>query len=116
MGETTSRAGTADQWNPATYRRFAAERRQPFDDLLSLIRPAPGGRAVDLGCGPGELTVDLHRHLGAAETVGIDTSEVMLAEATGVAGEGVSFAAGDLAGFGTDAADRDAWDVIAASA
>jgi trans-aconitate 2-methyltransferase len=55
-----------DPWNPDRYARFAAERRLPFDDLVALLSPAPGGRVVDLGCGPGELTRELHARLGAA--------------------------------------------------
>ena len=43
-------------WNPEQYRRFAAERAQPFHDLLALIERGAIRRAVDLGCGPGELT------------------------------------------------------------
>ena len=42
-----------DTWDPAQYERFAAERAAPFHDLLSLVRPVPGGRVVDLGCGGG---------------------------------------------------------------
>lgn len=85
-------------WDPVQYRRFAAERRQPFDDLLSLCRPVPGGTVVDLGCGSGELTAELHRRLGAAETLGVDRSAAMLAEApAGVAG--LRFARGDIAEF-----------------
>src|SRR5690606_38663549 len=87
----------ADTWDPDTYHRFRAERRQPFDELLSLVEPVPGGRAVDLGCGPGELTVELHRHLGAAETIGIDSSANMLAKAQPLAGGGVHFEQADLA-------------------
>jgi trans-aconitate 2-methyltransferase len=83
-----------DAWNPAQYERFAAERRQPFDDLLALVEPVPGGRVVDLGCGTGELTVDLHRHVGAARTLGIDTSAAMLAKAPSAGG--VVFEEGDL--------------------
>jgi trans-aconitate 2-methyltransferase len=83
-----------DAWNPIQYERFAAERRQPFDDLLGLMQPVPGGRAVDLGCGTGELTVDLHRHLGAASTLGIDSSAAMLHQAP--AADGVTFEHGDL--------------------
>lgn len=85
-------------WDPAQYRRFAAERRQPFDDLLSLCRPVPGGTVVDLGCGSGELTAELHRRLGAAETVGVDRAPAMLAEAP-TAVEGLRFVEGDLAAF-----------------
>jgi trans-aconitate 2-methyltransferase len=64
-----------DGWKPAAYARFAAERRQPFDDLLALVTPIPGGRAVDLGCGPGELTCTLHEHTRASATLGIDSSD-----------------------------------------
>jgi ubiquinone/menaquinone biosynthesis C-methylase UbiE len=35
---------------------------------------------VDLGCGAGELTRVLHEHTRAAETLGIDSSEAMLAK------------------------------------
>lgn len=100
-------------WDPEQYNRFAAERRLPFDTLLSLVEPVPGGRAVDLGCGPGPLTVDLHRHLAAAETVGIDDSPAMLAEAAACAGDGVSFEHGDLATW--DGGGRQ-WDLVTASA
>jgi trans-aconitate 2-methyltransferase len=61
-----------DPWEPEQYRRFRAERRQPFFDLLALVRPKSQMRVVDLGCGPGELTDELHRRLRARETVGID--------------------------------------------
>ena len=47
---------STDTWDPDTYHRFQAERRQPFDDLLALVEPVPSGRVVDLGCGTGELT------------------------------------------------------------
>lgn len=100
-------------WDPEQYNRFAAERRMPFDVLLSLLAPVPGGRAVDLGCGPGPLTVDLHRHLGAASTVGVDSSPAMLRDAAAHAGDGVSFVAGDLSAWEGDGL---LWDVVAASA
>jgi trans-aconitate 2-methyltransferase len=90
-----------DAWNPTQYDRFAAQRRQPFDDLLALLQPVPGGRAVDLGCGTGELTVALHDHLRVATTTGIDTSAAMLAKAP--AADGVRFALGDLTTFTPDA-------------
>jgi trans-aconitate 2-methyltransferase len=101
---------SVDTWNPTQYERFAAERRQPFDDLLRLVAPVPGGRAVDLGCGSGELTVELHRHVGAATTVGIDSSPAMLAGAPEA--DGVSFAVADLATFD----DGAPYDVVFANA
>jgi trans-aconitate 2-methyltransferase len=67
-----------DPWNPAQYERFRREREQPFYDLLTLLRPAPGSRVVDLGCGTGALTAVLHERLHARETVGIDRSARML--------------------------------------
>ena len=88
-----------DAWQPETYARFAAERRQPFFDLLELVAPIPGGRAVDLGCGTGELTRELHRRTGAAETLGVDSSEAMLAKAAPLGGEGLRFERGDIAEF-----------------
>lgn len=82
-------------WDPAQYRRFADERRQPFDDLLRLVEPCPGGAVVDLGCGTGELTVGLHRQSGAASTVGVDSSPAMLERAAPYAdpGSGLTFKA-----------------------
>lgn len=85
---------STDTWNPTQYERFAAERREPFDELLALVHPTPGGRAVDLGCGSGELTVELHRHLGATSTLGIDSSGAMLGKAPDA--DGVTFEIGDL--------------------
>ncbi len=72
---------TKSVWDPERYERFAAERRRPFDDLVGGLTPVPGGRAVDLGCGPGALTIELHRALGAAETVGVDDADAMLERA-----------------------------------
>lgn len=88
-----------DGWEPGQYRQFAEERRQPFVDLVGLVEAVPGGRVVDLGCGPGELTVELHRVTQAGETLGVDSSAAMLEQAREHAGDGVRFEAGDLAAF-----------------
>ena len=69
-----------------------------------LVSPIPGGRAVDLGCGPGDLTRDLHERIEAAETIGIDSSDAMLAKAAPHAGGGLRFERGDLAAFSPDGA------------
>jgi len=103
----------ADPWNPDRYARFAAERRLPFDDLVAPLSPAPGGRVVDLGCGPGELTRALHERLGAAETVGVDTSPAMLARAAAHAGGGLRFVLGDAGAF---ADGPGGWDVVFSNA
>ena len=78
-------------WAPEQYERFAAERKQPFLDLAALVEPRAGMRVVDLGCGTGELTGELHDALGAAETLGIDDSESMLRKAQNVATETLRF-------------------------
>jgi trans-aconitate 2-methyltransferase len=100
-----------DTWDPQQYERFAAERAAPFWDLLSLVRPVPGGRVVDLGCGNGELTAALHRRLEAAETLGLDSSPAMLERSAALAGGGLRFEPGDIAGF-----DQGGWDVIFSNA
>jgi trans-aconitate 2-methyltransferase len=86
-----------DAWNPEQYERFRDERSRPFFDLLGLVRTAPKMRVVDLGCGTGELTRRMHETLGAEETLGVDTSEAMLARCHAVAGEGLRFEKGDIA-------------------
>jgi trans-aconitate 2-methyltransferase len=85
-------------WNPDQYERFFAERRQPFDDLVALCIPVPGGRIVDLGCGTGNLTAELHERMQATETVGVDSSESMLDRARANHGNvpGLTFTEGNI--------------------
>src|SRR5262245_39831121 len=64
----------------STLERFGAgwERAVEHADLLSLLPDVTGQRVLDLGCGAGQFA----RHLasiGAAEVIGIDVSERMLA-------------------------------------
>src|SRR5829696_10500333 len=86
-------------WNPAQYEQFRDERSQPFFDLLDLVQPRPEMRVVDLGCGTGELTWELHRRLAARETLGIDNSPAMLARSMAFAGDGLRFEPGDIGAF-----------------
>lgn len=86
----------SDLWDPERYERFKQQRALPAVELIGLLTKTPGGRAVDLGCGTGELTARLHRHLEAAETTGVDTSANMLERAQASAGGGVSFRQEDL--------------------
>ncbi len=86
-----------DAWNPDRYARFAAERRQPWDDLVALLSPADRPRVLDLGCGDGALTAELHARLRASQTVGVDSSPAMLARATARTAGGLRFEAGDAA-------------------
>ena len=105
---------TQDVWNPSQYERFRDERSQPFFDVLGFVRPRPGMRVVDLGCGTGELTRALHHRLAAGETLGIDSSEAMLEKSRGYAGEGLRFERWDILSFIDD--PRGPWDVIFSNA
>ncbi len=88
-----------DTWNPEQYRRFDAERRQPFDEIVDRCEPVPGGIIYDLGCGPGNLTAELPARLGARTVIGIDNSPAMLQTAQSYASDRVRFEQGDVANF-----------------
>ena len=106
----------SDTWDPAQYDKFRREREQPFFDLLSLVRPGPEMRVVDLGCGAGTLTRQLHEQLAARETVGIDRSENMLAATAGTAlPPGLRFEAGTIESFVTQPPSPQ-WDLIFSNA
>ena len=94
-----------DGWQPDQYARFKAEREQPFYDLLGLVEPVFEGRVVDLGCGTGKLTQQLHIRTLAAETTGIDRSEAMLEQTAEYGGGGVRFERGDIAEFSDSGLD-----------
>src|ERR1700692_466566 len=100
-----------DSWDPSQYDRFRQERRQPFHDLLALLRPNPSGRVVDLGCGTGELTRLLHETTQARETLGLDSSEAMLAQAAPASTGSLRFRQGDIATF-----DEGGWDIVFSNA
>jgi trans-aconitate 2-methyltransferase len=68
-------------WNPDQYQKFKIERSAPFNDLLELVQIRPNLRAVDLGCGTGELTQRIADLLPNCELIGIDNSPQMLANA-----------------------------------
>lgn len=86
----------ASDWNPEQYHRFRDERAQPFFDLADGLAACDGPRVLDLGCGSGALTAELHQRLGARETVGIDASRAMLEKARALDRPGLSFQHGDL--------------------
>jgi trans-aconitate 2-methyltransferase len=88
-------------WNAQEYRAFYDERARAFFELLARVDVEAPSYVVDLGCGPGERSVDLATRWPGALIEGIDSSERMLAEARlmdhpGGDGE-LRFTAGDLA-------------------
>lgn len=75
-------AGVRDvAWDPKQYGRFADHRSRPFHELVARIPTPSPRRVVDLGCGPGELTLGLAERWPEARVVGVDSSPEMLAEA-----------------------------------
>ena len=101
-----------DVWKPVQYERFRRERRAPFDDLLALVRPRSTMRALDLGCGTGELTRILHDTLAARETVGIDSSPAMLEQSAAHVTPGLRFERRDL----RQAVGAGTWDLVFSNA
>lgn len=99
-----------DTWNLGQYEKFRNERSQPFFDLLKLVDLPKGGRAIDLGCGPGAMTLLLHSQGAFAETVGIDNSDNMLAKVPSA--PGLSFRNADILEFEGD----EEWDLITSNA
>ena len=89
----------ADSWDPGQYAKFLRERSAPFFDLLDLVEPRTAMRAVDLGCGTGELTRQLHDRLGARETLGLDRSAKMLEKSAAFASPGLRFEGGTVETF-----------------
>jgi trans-aconitate 2-methyltransferase len=78
-------------WNPDKYHQFQKERSAPFEDLLALARVYPGLKAIDLGCGTGELTARLQEALPTSDVIGIDSSPQMLLKAAAFARPGLRF-------------------------
>lgn len=87
---------TTDAWDPGQYNRFADEREQPFWDLARLLQPVSTPKLVDFGCGDGRLTAALHAHVGAATTLGVDSSNAMIDDAAAHATDDVTFELGDI--------------------
>ena len=73
--------GEMTTWDPAQYAAFGDERSRPGVDLIARIPPIAPGRVVDLGCGRGDLAVDLAQRWPAAHVTGMDLSPAMLADA-----------------------------------
>ena len=70
--------------------------------LLPHLEPAM--HLLDVGCGPGTLSIDLARHVAPGRVLGVDLDPSVVAEATRTAagsGLDISFVAGDFAGVDT---------------
>lgn len=85
-------------WNPEQYHKFQSERSAPFYDLLKLVQIRPHIKAIDLGCGTGELTRVLANALPESDVTGLDSSSQMLdaARSASDSSPNLRFEQGDL--------------------
>ncbi len=99
-------------WNPEQYHKFQSERSAPFYDLLKLVEIRPQLKAIDLGCGTGELTRVLADTLPESDVTGLDSSLQMLdaARAASYSSSNLRFEQGDLSEL------TGSWDLIFSNA
>ena len=98
-------------WSAKQYVAFEDERTRPVRDLLSAVPEGYRGRAIDLGCGPGNSTEVLSAKLPAARISGFDSSPDMIAAARKRLPQ-IEFSVGDIAAW----RDSGPFDVILANA
>jgi trans-aconitate methyltransferase len=67
------------EWDPGLYECSSQFVWKFGGDVLSLLKPQPGERILDVGCGTGHLTADIAA--AGALTLGIDASPGMIAQA-----------------------------------
>jgi trans-aconitate 2-methyltransferase len=65
-------------WDATQYLRFGGERARPFFDLLARVGAELPEYVVDMGCGPGNLTVLLAERWPSATVCGVDNSPQMI--------------------------------------
>jgi trans-aconitate 2-methyltransferase len=68
-------------WNPDLYLKFSDQRARPAADLIAQIKLENPRRIIDLGCGPGNSTEQVHARWPKAEITGLDSSASMLKQA-----------------------------------
>jgi ubiquinone/menaquinone biosynthesis C-methylase UbiE len=92
-----------------------SHRWRTVDNSAAYLVPHlfPSARVLDVGCGPGTITVDLARRVPEGHVTGIDRADDVIAaaaaEAHSAAVTNVSFATGDVYGLGFD---DDSFDVV----
>lgn len=102
MSENNANNSQQKSWDPGQYNKFAAEREQPFWDLVGMICKVDNPDIVDLGCGDGRLTTALHQKLGAKSSLGIDFSDQMLSDLNNIVNSAIQFQKSDIATWTSD--------------
>lgn len=90
--------GSGNHWDPTQYMKGAMGdlRTRPAMDLLNRVDHDSPGRAVDLGCGPGNSTLLLKGRWADAAVTGIDNSPAMIEKAGG-SGADIAWHLADIA-------------------
>lgn len=81
------------KWDPTLYLGFQDQRARPFFELVARVDAESPRSVVDLGCGAGNLTVELARRWPSARIEALDSSADMVAEARS---RGVDAVVGDV--------------------
>lgn len=68
-------------WDANLYLKFSGQRARPATDLVTQIELEQPLHIIDLGCGTGNSTEQLHHRWPQAELSGLDSSPEMLAQA-----------------------------------
>lgn len=73
-------------WDPDKYLDYAEQRARPFHDLVAHIEARAPRRVVDLGCGPGNLTLSLRQRwpMAALEAMDLSPEMVNAAQSRGI--------------------------------
>jgi trans-aconitate 2-methyltransferase len=68
-------------WDHKLYLKFSDQRARPATDLIAQIQLEKPQRVIDLGCGTGNSTAQLHRRWPQSALTGLDSSPAMLTQA-----------------------------------
>lgn len=68
-------------WDANLYLKFSGQRARPATDLIAQTELEDPRRVVDIGCGTGNSTEQLHRRWPQADLAGLDNSPEMLSQA-----------------------------------
>jgi trans-aconitate 2-methyltransferase len=68
-------------WDATRYHRVSSPQFDWGQRVIARLKPAPGERILDLGCGTGRVTREILAFMGTGAIVGLDQSGAMLAVA-----------------------------------